>query len=197
VDTRPSQRTVHFFSIDMAESSNQPWKVIYCASRQEKKVSAYLSQRNIEHYLPLVKSLRVWSDRKKWVEMPLFNAYLFVRPTDAERDQVLQVPGAVMYLRYNGKDAIVPDKDIDLIKRLIEKGYQVQQQDATVQLQPGDLAEVLDGPFKGEEVEVHYHEDEVYVVVSVEGFSNSYKVNLPREVLKLKTKSKHRDKSLW
>jgi transcription antitermination factor NusG len=181
----------------MAESSNQPWKVIYCASRQEKKVSAYLSQRNIEHYLPLVKSLRVWSDRKKWVQMPLFNAYLFVRPTEAERDQVLQVPGAVMYLRYNGKDAIVPDKDIDLIKRLIEKGYQVQQQDATVQLQPGDLAEVLDGPFKGEEVEVHYHEDEVYVVVSVEGFSNSYKVNLPREVLKLKTKSKHRDKSLW
>ena len=174
-----------------------PWKVIYCASRQEKKVSAYLSQRNIEHYLPLVKSLRVWSDRKKWVEMPLFNAYLFVRPTETQRDEVLQVPGAVMYLRYNGSDALVPDRDIELIKRLIEKGYQIQQQDAEVKLSAGDVAEVLDGPFKGQEVEVHYFENEAFVVVSVEGFSNSYKVNLPREVLKLKTNSKDRDKALW
>ncbi|MCF8201137.1 MAG: antitermination protein NusG, partial [Bacteroidia bacterium] len=52
------------------EAERNPWKVIYCASRQEKKVSAYLTQRNIEHYLPLVNKLRVWSDRKKWVEMP-------------------------------------------------------------------------------------------------------------------------------
>jgi hypothetical protein len=55
----------------------------------------------------------------------------------------------------------------------------------------------LDGPFKGEEVEVHYTEAEVYVIVSVEGLSSSYKVNLPREVLKLKKKSKDRDKALW
>jgi len=173
------------------------WKVIYCASRQEKKVSAYLTQRKIEHYLPLVNTLRVWSDRKKWVEMPLFNAYIFVRPSEIQRDLVLQVPGVVKYLRFNGKDALVPDKDVALIQRLIEKGYQIQQQDMSTPLEPGDLATVLDGPFKGEEVEVHYSEDEVYVIVSVEGFSNSYKVNLPREVLKLKKKNKDRDKALW
>jgi transcription antitermination factor NusG len=181
----------------MAERENNAWKVIYCASRQEKKVSAYLSQRNIEHYLPLVKSLRVWSDRKKWVEMPLFNAYIFVRPTETQRDVVQQIPGVVKFLRYNGADAMVAEKDVALIQRLIEKGYQIQQHDMLSPLESGDLADVLDGPFKGEEVEVHYFENEAFVVVSVEGFSNSYKVNLPREVLKLKTKSKDRDKALW
>lgn len=181
----------------MTDPSGNSWKVIYCASRQEKKVSAYLSQRNIEHYLPLVKSLRVWSDRKKWVEMPLFNAYIFVRPTEIQRDLVLQLPGVVKYLRYNGGDALVADKDVALIQRLIEKGYHIERQDQEKPLEPGDLAVVLDGPFKGEEVEVYYQEDEVYVIVSVEGFSNSYKVNLPREVLKLKIKSKDRDKALW
>jgi transcription antitermination factor NusG len=180
----------------MAEMNNT-WKVIYCASRQEKKVSAYLTQRSIEHYLPLVNKLRIWSDRKKWVEMPLFNAYIFVRPTEVQRDLVLQVPGVVKYLRYNGKDAHVPDRDVALIQRLIEKGYQIQQHDMSTSLKAGDLAEVLDGPFKGEEVEVHYSENEVYVIVSVEGFSNSYKVNLPREVLKLKKKNKDREKALW
>jgi transcription antitermination factor NusG len=151
----------------------------------------------VVHYLPLVNKLRIWSDRKKWVEMPLFNSYVFVKPTEVQRDLVLQVPGVVKYLRYNGKDAEVQEKDIALIQRLIEKGYQIEQQDMTARLEAGDLAEVLDGPFKGEEVEVYYTEEEAYVIVSVEGLSSSYKVNLPREVLKLKKKNKDRDKSLW
>jgi transcription antitermination factor NusG len=129
--------------------------------------------------------------------MPLFNSYVFVKPTEVQRDLVLQVPGVVKYLRYNGKDAEVQEKDIALIQRLIEKGYQIEQQDMTARLEAGDLAEVLDGPFKGEEVEVYYTEEEAYVIVSVEGLSSSYKVNLPREVLKLKKKNKDRDKSLW
>jgi transcription antitermination factor NusG len=120
-----------------------------------------------------------------------------VKPTEVQRDLVLQVPGVVKYLRYNGKDAEVQEKDIALIQRLIEKGYQIEQQDMTARLEAGDLAEVLDGPFKGEEVEVYYTEEEAYVIVSVEGLSSSYKVNLPREVLKLKKKNKDRDKSLW
>ena len=179
------------------EAEKNPWKVIYCASRQEKKVSTYLTQRNIEHYLPLVNKLRVWSDRKKWVEMPLFNAYIFVRPTEIQRDLVLQVPGVVRFLRYNGKDAEVPEKDVELIQRLIEKGYQIQQHDMSARLEAGDLAEVLDGPFKGQEVVVHYTEDEIFVIVSIEGLSSSIKVNLPREVLKLNKKRTERDKALW
>ena len=55
----------------------------------------------------------------------------------------------------------------------------------------------LDGPFKGQEVEVHYAENETFVIVSIEGLSSSIKVNLPREVLKLNKKSKERDKALW
>lgn len=160
-------------------------------------MKVYLEQRGVVHYLPLVNKLRIWSDRKKWVEMPLFNSYVFVKPTEVQRDLVLQVPGVVKYLRYNGKDAEVQEKDIALIQRLIEKGYQIEQQDMTARLEAGDLAEVLDGPFKGEEVEVYYTEEEAYVIVSVEGLSSSYKVNLPREVLKLKKKNKDRDKSLW
>lgn len=160
-------------------------------------MKVYLEQRGVVHYLPLVNKLRIWSDRKKWVEMPLFNSYLFVKPTEVQRDLVLEVPGVVKYLRYNGKDAEVQEKDIALIQRLIEKGYQIEQQDMTARLEAGDLAEVLDGPFKGEEVEVYYTEEEAYVIVSVEGLSSSYKVNLPREVLKLKKKNKDRDKSLW
>jgi transcription antitermination factor NusG len=120
-----------------------------------------------------------------------------VKPTEIQRDLVLQVPGVVKYLRYNGKDAEVPEKDVELIQRLIEKGYQIQQHDMSARLEAGDLAEVLDGPFKGQEVVVHYTEDEAFVIVSIEGLSSSIKVNLPREVLKLNKKRNQRDKALW
>ena len=179
------------------ELKQETWKVIYCSSRQEKKVKIYLEQRGVIHYLPLINKLRIWSDRKKWVEMPLFNSYVFVKPTEIQRDLVLQIPGVVKYLRYNGKDAEVPEKDVELIQRLIEKGYQIQQHDMSARLEAGDLAEVLDGPFKGQEVVVHYTEDEIFVIVSIEGLSSSLKVNLPREVLKLNKKRKERDKALW
>ena len=70
--------------MDTQTSTDIHWKVVYVASRQEKKVSDYLKKQCIEHYLPLYRSLRFWKDRKKWVEMPLFNGYIFVKPTDLD-----------------------------------------------------------------------------------------------------------------
>lgn len=176
------------------------WRLVYVASRQEKKVATYLEQRGIEFYLPVVRSLRYWKDRKKWVDMVLFNGYLFVRPTEAQRDQVLWLPGVVKYIRYNNQDAFVPNEQIELIQRLIEKGYQIQQYESAIPLERGDIAEVLDGPFKGQEVEVFHNEEqgETFIIVTVEAANHRIKVNLPKEVLKLKIKGKDRqDKSLW
>ena len=63
--------------MELSTSENEKWKAIYTSSRQEKKVAAYLEKFEIENYLPIYKSLRFWKDRKKWVEMPLFNGYVF------------------------------------------------------------------------------------------------------------------------
>ncbi len=187
-------------SVSEGSISMESWKLIYCASRQEKKVSAYLQQRDIEHYLPLVKSLRFWKDRKKWVEMPLFNGYLFVRPTEVQRDTVLTLPGVVKYIRYNGKDATVAADQVQLIRRLIEKGYQMERYEGAEDLERGDIAEVLDGVFRGQEVEVFHNteKDESFIIVTVEAANHRIKVNLPKEILKLKIKGKDRtDKALW
>jgi hypothetical protein len=59
-------------SIEQQES----WKVLYVSSRQEKKLSVRLQQLGIKNYLPIVKKLRIWSDRKKWVDFPMFNGYI-------------------------------------------------------------------------------------------------------------------------
>ncbi|MBC8342565.1 MAG: UpxY family transcription antiterminator, partial [Bacteroidetes bacterium] len=55
------------------------WYAAYTKSRNEKKVSERLSEQAVEHYLPLHKILKQWSDRKKWVEEPVFKSYIFIK----------------------------------------------------------------------------------------------------------------------
>jgi transcription antitermination factor NusG len=55
------------------------WHAIYVSSRAEKKVCENLSNKNIEAYVPVVKTIRQWSDRKKKIELPLISGYVFVR----------------------------------------------------------------------------------------------------------------------
>lgn len=46
------------------------WYVLTTKPKFEKKVNQGLNKAHIINYLPLHKKLRVWNDRKKWVEMP-------------------------------------------------------------------------------------------------------------------------------
>ncbi len=160
------------------------WKVVYIASRQEKKVALRLSQLGITHYLPLYKKIQQWSDRKKWVEFPLFNGYLFVKPTDPQRDKVLEVPGVVAYVRYNNEDAIIPQKEIEITKTILTSGYSLETINTPEDFEVGDRVEVSEGPLAGEYVDIHRRNKEEYFLVSFDTLGQSIKVELPFQVLK-------------
>ena len=124
------------------------WHAVYVKSRAEKKAQFELQQLEIETFLPLQRKLRQWSDRKKWVEMPLISGYLFVRASRKEYDQVLQSNYIVSYVRFEGKAAIVPDNQIEYLKLMLT------QDDAVIEitrekLKPGQFIEVISGPFIG------------------------------------------------
>ena len=182
-----------------SSSNSLAWKVIYTASRQEKKVSAFLDKHGIVHYLPLYKSLRIWKDRKKWVEMPLFNGYIFVQPTENQRDHVLTIPGVVRFIRHNAKDATIPSAQIELIREFVTLGYNISEIGDHEKFEVGDIAEILDGPLKGKEAEVLKMGDEHFLLVSIEAVNQSVKVKLPKEILKIvQKKGESADlKPLW
>jgi transcription antitermination factor NusG len=129
-------------------SESKQWHVIYTRSRAEKKVAVELDFQGIENYLPLHRRLRQWSDRKKWVEMPLISGYLFVHITPKEYEKVLKTFGVVSYVRFEGKAAIVPDYQIDFIKKMLREpnlDIEVSHQ----LLQQGDEIIVVAGPLIG------------------------------------------------
>lgn len=124
------------------------WYAVYVKSRTEKKAETELQIMNIETFLPIQRKLRQWSDRKKWVEMPLISGYLFVYISRKEYDTVLHSNYVVSYVRFEGKAAIIPDNQIDYLKLML------RQDDLAIEisketLAPGQLIEVIAGPLIG------------------------------------------------
>jgi transcription antitermination factor NusG len=134
------------------EKINNPleykWHVVYIRSRAEKKAAIELQQKNIETYLPIQRKLRQWSDRKKWVEMPLISGYLFVFISRKEYDSVLQSNYVVSYVKFEGKAAIIPERQIESLKIMLSQDN--IEIDVTPQkFEIGQRIEVISGPLIG------------------------------------------------
>ena len=55
------------------------WYAIYTMPRSEKKVYNRIIESGIEAYLPLLTTVRIWSDRKKKVSLPLIPSFVFIK----------------------------------------------------------------------------------------------------------------------
>lgn len=129
-------------------STDYPWLVFYTKSRHEKKVQEILERRGFSVFLPMQKVMRQWSDRKKKVEVPLFNSYIFVAVPEHQITSVLEVPGVSWVIRHNGKPAELHPKEYDTIVRFIETGLLLEALSAE-DIETGEQVKVMDGPLKG------------------------------------------------
>ncbi|BDU23593.1 MULTISPECIES: UpxY family transcription antiterminator [unclassified Flavobacterium] len=139
------------------------WYVVYTKPKWEKKVADKLSQLGIETYCPLITQVKQWSDRKKKIEVPLFNSYVFVQLSDSERNSVFQVAGVVRYLFWLGKPAIVKDQEIEIIKKSL-KAPNIS--DVTVSaIQVGDKIKLESGAFSNQNAIVQEISNSYYTLV--------------------------------
>jgi len=123
------------------------WYAVYTRQNHEKKVEELLQEKNIEVFLPKRKTLRKWSDRKKWVEEPLFRPYVFVNISNKEYFKVLQTPSVKNYICFEGRAAQIKDNEIMFIKALVNEpvAYEV----INVNCRLFQKVIVTAGPFKG------------------------------------------------
>ncbi len=134
------------------EVKGHKWRVIYTKSRQEKKVAELLSEKGIQSYLPTIKTLKQWSDRKKKVEEVLFKSYVFVNLDERMYYEALKTPGAVKYVSFGGKAATISDKQIETIKNTINN--ELEFEISTDYFKKGDLLTIKKGPLRGATGEV-------------------------------------------
>ena len=104
-----------------AVKETRKWYAVYTKPRWEKKVHALFEERSVISYCPLNKIRKRWSDRYKIVNEPLFKSYVFVNIREDEMPGVRMVPGVVNFVYWNGKPAVIKEKEITTIKRFLNE----------------------------------------------------------------------------
>ena len=153
------------------------WNVLYTKSKTEKKVFERLSNLGIDVFCPFQRTLKKWSDRKKWVNEPVFKSYIFVKAPDSESQklQILNTPGVVRFLYWLGQPAQVRQVEIDEIRSFLGEHQSVE----SVSFDVGLKLNVKQGVLKGSEGVVVY-QTKNEVVLRVDKLGMSLVARLPK-----------------
>jgi len=159
------------------------WYAIYTRPRSEKKVHELLNQYKFNSYLPLVTTIRQWSDRKKKVQLPLIPSYIFVKIEEKNLKNILPIIGVVRILKHLGKPAKIQDYEIENLKILLSDTANITLIE-TLNLKKGDSIIVEKGAFKGLIAECVKLNGKHRVIVRIEGIENVIEVNIPLSYVK-------------
>jgi transcription antitermination factor NusG len=140
------------------------WYALYTAPRHEKRVADQINRQGIACFLPLYRSVRRWKDRRKELALVLFPGYVFVRIPLQDRFRVLQFPGAVRLVTFNGQPAPLPDEDIENLRNHLSRSGTIEPHPY---LSVGHHVRVRSGPLKGLEGIILRTKDRCRIVLSI------------------------------
>ena len=167
---------------EYALNNDYKWYAVYTRGNYEKVVENDLSGQDIEVFLPRRKVLRIWSDRKKWIEEPLFHSYIFVKISSREYPKVIHHPAVLYFVSFEGKPAVVRNEQIDAIKIIIDNNISYSVTDSNIE--PGQKVEFIIGPLKGYTGEVISFEGKNQVLIGMCNLNYSLIVQIQPGILR-------------
>ncbi len=164
----------------MFANEEKHWHAIYVKSRSEKKVAERLEEMGIDNYLPLVTTIKQWSDRKKKVEEPLFKSYVFVHSNAKQHYPILNVYGVLHFVTFEHQPVIVPENQITAIRKYIDDYEGNKKTEETSDLQEGQMVRIISGPMIGLEGRLVSTKDVRKLVIYIEAVGRYLPVSIPR-----------------
>lgn len=172
------------------------WVALYTNSRAEKKTALTLESAGFEVYLPLQHTRRQWSDRWKSVEVPLINSYIFAKIRAKDVTPVRNSAGVVAIVSWHGKPAIIPDKEINAIKRLMDAEAEVHVRNSS-QLKRGAKVRIVEGPFTNMEGMLIRECEDGNFCVSISGLDFALVTTIESSILEPIVEDPDVPKGLW
>ena len=155
--------------------SEGKWYALYTCPRHEKRVAEQIKQRRFSCFLPLYRSVRRWKDRRKELELALFPGYVFVQMAIERRLQVLQLPGVVRLVSFNGQPAALPTEEIVALQERLSGGVRVEPHPY---LRVGRRVRVRSGAMQGLEGIIVRRKDSCRIVFSIDLIMRSVAVEV-------------------
>jgi transcription antitermination factor NusG len=153
----------------------EKWYALYTCPRHEKRVAEQIQRRSFCCFLPLYRSVRRWKDRRKVLELALFPGYVFVRMSLENKLRVLELPGAVRLVSFNGQPAALPAGEIEALRDRLSGTAGVEPHPY---LRTGHRVRVRSGAMQGLEGIVVRRKDRCRIVLSVDLIQRSVAVEV-------------------
>ena len=169
------------------DANTEKWIAAYTKPRHEKVAYDQLINKGFSAYLPLLRQKRKWSDRKKWVEIPLFKSYIFIKIHLKNSLFVLQTHGINNVVKLGEEITTIRDEEIFAIRQMIEGGYEPEGVDYFVE---GDHVVIIEGPLKGTNGVVIQIKGKDQFVLKIDAIQHAVSCQIDRKLLKpLKVKN--------
>ena len=163
-------------AVALPASLTEPrWYAAYTCAKHEKRVAAELGAREVEHFLPVYRSVRRWKDRRVQLELPLFPGYVFVRLALGGRMRVVQIPSVVRLVGFNGLPTALPDTEMEIMRAGLSQNLRAEPHPF---LTVGRRVRITGGPFAGLEGILKRKKSNLRVVVSLELIQRSVAVDV-------------------
>lgn len=165
--------------------TNEPqWVALYTNPRAEKQVVKNLLREGFEVYLPLVRELHTWSDRKKWVEVPLIKSYVFAKITSRQESLIRNVVGVAFLIKFRSNVLTIPEAEIKMMKDFIASKIEIQVR-AVEELHRGSRVRIHSGALAGKEGVLVSDCEDGNFAVEITGISMALVVNIDKELMEV------------
>lgn len=106
---------------DDREARSKFWIAAYTRPRSEKKAALELRKNGIETYVPIQKQLRTWSDRRKFVEIPVIPMIIFAKISEEDIQIIREHSLIIRIISQPGikVPAHIPTDQIDKLKYML------------------------------------------------------------------------------
>jgi transcription antitermination factor NusG len=159
------------------ENPSHAWYAVQTGYRCEQRVALGLTSKGFLTYLPLLREVHQWKDRRKLIEVPAFSGYLFLHyePTLRNRVKVLETTGIVRLLGGNHEPSRISEDEIDAVRRTLGSNLPCDRCDA---LTPGTLVRVTRGPLAGVQGRLARIKNSLRLIVTISVFSQAISAEL-------------------
>jgi transcriptional antiterminator RfaH len=160
----------------------EKWYALYTRPRAEKLVYQRLVEIGVETFLPIQKTYRKWSDRRKLVEKPLLSSYIFVKTTRKNFPVIFNTNGVVKFISFEGQPVSIPQNQIDNLILLINSDAEIEV--TSEKFAAGDNVEVISGSLiglTGELVKIGKHNR---VIVRIDRLDQNLVLKIPKAFLR-------------
>lgn len=156
--------------------------MVYTRPRAEKKVAFELNRSKIKAFLPTVKTLRIWWDRKKYVDEPLFPSYVFVYlNNNLDYHNSACVPGVLDFVRTGKHIQMVADTVVNNLMILTCHSNELEV--SSVNFMIGQQLVIGHGPLTGLQCEIVRIDNKRKLLVRVDLLQRNVLLNISADHL--------------